>query len=205
MVTQDTSGESCFTVESAAPMCPNHGESLKYHCGTCDVAICGACTAIGDHKRHDNVRLIKDIFNDRKTEVNANVDTLESDVVPKLEHSIQAVDNVSMEVARHADEIRTNIRKAGKQAVDMVEAHVEQMVQEVDDLELSRCKVLDRQRDELKSHLDAAKNAIHFRNRVMELTGPGKETHFSLLHALEMRPQASLQQPSTNNLSTILA
>ena len=187
MVTQDTSRESCFTVESAATMCTHHGESLKYHCGTCDVAICGDCLVIGDHKRHHNVRLIKDILDDRKAEVNTKVDTLENDVVPRLEHSIQAMDNVSTELARRADEVRTDIRKAGKQAVEMVEAHLEQMVQEVDDLELSRCKVLDRQRDELKSHLDAAKNAIHFRNRVMELTGSGEETQFSLLRALETR------------------
>ena len=174
----------------STPKCVHHGEALKYHCGTCDMAICGACGLIGDHKKHDNVRLIKDVLKDRKTEVNAKVDTLENDVVPNLEHSIQAVDNVSKELTRRADEVRTDIRKAGKQAVEMVEAHVEQMVQEVDDLELSRCKVLDRQRDELKSHLDAAKNAIHFRNRVMQLTGSREETDFSVLHALETRTEA---------------
>ena len=187
LASQGTPRGGRSTLDSATPMCTHHGEALKYHCGTCDVAICGACGLIGDHKKHDNVRLIKDILDDRKKEVNTKMDTLENDVVPKLEHSIQAVDNVSTELARRADEVRTDIRKAGKQAVEMVEAHVEQMVQEVDDLELSRCKVLDRQRDELKSHLDAAKNAIHFRNRVMELTGSGEETQFSLLHALETR------------------
>ena len=151
------------------------------------MAICGACGLIGDHKKHDNVRLIKDILDDRKTEVNAKVDTLENDVVPKLEHSIQAVDNVSTELTRRADEVRTDIRKAGKQAVEMVEAHVEQMVQEVDDLELSRCKVLDRQRDELQSHLDAARGAVRFRNRVVRLSSSEEETQFSLLHALDAR------------------
>ena len=172
------------------PKCVHHGEALKYHCGTCDEAICGACAAIGDHRKHDNVRLIKDILNKRKTHVSSKVDTLEKEVVPKLERSLQAVDNMSTELTRRADEVRTDIRKAGKQAVEMVEAHVEQMVQEVDDLELSRCKVLDRQRDELKSHLDAAKNAIHFRNRVMQLTGSGEGTHFSVLRVLETRTEA---------------
>ena len=188
MATQESAGQS--SEESATQVCAHHGEPLKYHCGTCDVAICGACGLIGDHKQHHNVRLIKDILNDRKTEVNAKVDTLENDVVPRLEHSIQAVDNVSTELARRADEVRTDIRKAGKQAVHMVEAHVEQMVQEVDDLELSRCKVLDRQRDELKSHLGAARNAIQFRNRLMQMRESREETNFSLLHALGTRTEA---------------
>ena len=170
-------------------VCSFHGEPLKYHCGTCDVAICGGCGLIGDHKKHDNVRLIKDILNDRKTEVNAKADTLENDVVPKLEHSIQAVDSMSTELARRADEVRTDIRKAGKQVVEMVEAHVEQMVQEVDYLELSRCKILDRQREELKSHLDAAKNAVDFHDRVMVVTN-SEESQLSLLHALKTRMTA---------------
>ena len=177
--------------KGSTPKCVHHGEALKFHCGTCDVAICGSCTAIGDHKKHDGVRLIKDILKERKTQVSNKVDTLEKEVVPKLERSLQAVDNVSTELTRRADEVRTDIRKAGKQAVEMVEAHVEQMVQEVDDLELSRCKVLDRQRDELKSHLDEAKNAIQFRDRMMTHTSDSEEeAHFSILHALKTRTEA---------------
>ena len=188
----DEGSENQLSVgKGSTPMCAHHDESLKYHCGTCDVAICGDCLAIGYHNKHDGVRLIKDILNNRKTEVNAKVDTLENDVVSKLEHSIQAVDSVSTELTRRSDEVRTDIRKAGKQAIAMVEAHVEQMVQEVDDVELSRCKVLDRQRDELKSHLDAARNAIHFRNRIMRMSDSGEETtSFSLLHALGTRTEA---------------
>ena len=175
---------------TATPVCAHHGEALKYHCGTCDAAICGACAAIGDHQKHDHIQLIKDILNERKKQVTKKVDTLERDVVRKLERSLQAVDNVSTELERRADEVRTDIRQAGKRVVDMVVAHVEQMVQEVDDLELSRCKVLDRQRKELKSHLDSARNAVRFRNRIMQLGDSGEEPHFSVLHALETRTAA---------------
>ena len=141
---------------------------------------------IGDHKRHENVRPIKDILNERKTQVSNKVDVLERNVVPKLERSIHAVDNVSTELARRADEVRTDIRRAGRRAVEMVDAHVEQMVQEVDDLEQARLKVLDRQRDELKSHLSAAKCAINFRDRIMPRAGcSGEKIQFPVLHALE--------------------
>ena len=186
--------KSVHTVKSvsstATPLCVHHGEALKYHCGTCDEAICGACAAIGDHRKHDHIRLIKDILNERKKQVTEKVDTLEKDVVRKLERSLQAVDNVSTELERRADEVRTDIRQAGKRVVDMVEAHVEQMVQEVDDLELSRCKVLDSQRKELKSHLDAARNAVRFHDRIMQLGDLGEEPQFSLLRALETRTAA---------------
>ena len=153
------------------------------------------------------MRYIKDIVEDRKRQVAEKVDKLERELTEKLERSLHAVDHVSTELARRADEARTDIRQAGKQALLMVEAHVEQMVQEIDDMEASRCKVLDRQRDELKSFLDSAQNAVRFKERVMQLN-VGKETLFSLLQALETRATSLLsshffEQPQHHSRITI--
>ena len=178
--------------KTATPVCAHHSEALKYHCGTCDVAICGTCAIIGDHKKHDNIRLIKDILREKKRQVKEKVDTLEKNVVHKLERSLQAVDDVSTDLARRASEVRSDVRQAGKRAVEMVEAHVEQLVQDVDDLELNRLKILDRQRDELKSHLDGAKNAVCFFDGIMRLGETDEENLFSLLHALDARTTALL-------------
>ena len=188
-------------------MCPQHDQPLRFHCGSCDVAICGDCVAIGDHQDHKPVRYIKDIVDERKQRVAEKVDKLEREFTEKLERSLSAVDHVSTELARRADEARTDIRQAGKQAVRMVEAHVEQMVQEIDDMEASRCKVLDRQRDELKSFLDSAQNAVRFKERVMQLN-VGKETLFSLLQTLETRATSLLsshffEQPQHHSRITI--
>ena len=115
--------------EDVFPRCLQHNEPLKFHCGSCDVSICGDCAVIGDHHCHKPVRYIKDIVEERKREVAEKVDRLESEFTRKLERSLQAVDHMSTEVAKRADEVRTDIRQAGKRAVEMVEAHVEQMVQ----------------------------------------------------------------------------
>ena len=173
------------------PKCPQHNEPLKFHCGSCDVAICGDCAVIGDHQGHKHVRYVKDIIEERKREVAEKVDRLESEFTRKLERSLQAVDHVSTELTRRADEVRTDIRQAGKRAVEMVEAHVEQMVQDVDDLEGSRLKVLDRQKDELQAFLDSANNAVRFKERIMQLD-IAKETLFPLLQSLETRTTSLL-------------
>ena len=182
---------TCSPKQPATPSCPKHGGKLKYHCGTCDEAICGDCAAFGDHRKHDNIRRIKDILEERKKQVSSKVDKLEKDVVRKLEHSLRSVDGVSTDLAQRADVVRDEIRQTGRRVVAMVEAQVEQMVEEVDGLEQSRCKVLDQQRDKLKSHLDAARGAISFRDRIMQLD-QGDEAQFSLLHALDARATALL-------------
>ena len=173
--------------QSSTPPCSIHGEALKYHCGTCDEAICADCAVIGDHKHHKNIRPLKDHLDDRKKEVNEKIDTLQEDVLQRLERSLQAVDAVSTQLTNQADRVRADIRQAGKRAVEMVGAQVEQMVQDVDDLELSRFKVLDRQRDQLQSHLDAAKHALRFRDRVMKQSDTEAEAQLSVLDALDVR------------------
>ena len=160
---QEISRESTHGQRGVVPMCSRHNQPIRFHCGPCDVAICGDCGTIGDHRNHEPVRYIEEIIEERKREVFEKVDRLESEFTRKLEHSLQAVDHVSTELARRADEVRTDIRQAGKRAVQMLEAHVEQMVQDVDALEESRSKVLDQQEDELKSFLDSARNAIRFK------------------------------------------
>ena len=178
-------------VGGVVPMCPQHGQPLRFHCGSCDVAICGDCAVIGDHQDHKPVRYIRDIVEEKKRQVAEKVDKLEREFTKKLERSLSAVDHVSTELARRADEARSDIRQAGKQAVQMVEAHVEQMVQEIEHMEASRYKILDRQRDELKCFLDSAQNAVRFKERVMQLN-VGRETLFSLLRALETRATSLL-------------
>ena len=207
MMEESASESSHSCAGGVVPMCPQHGEPLKFHCGACDVAICGDCGMIGDHQDHKPVRYIRDIVDERKRQVAEKVNKLEREFTEKLEHSLHAVDHVSKELARRADEARTDIRQAGKQAVQMVEAHVEQMVEEIDDMEASRCKILDRQRDELKSFLDSAQNAVRFKERVMHLN-VGKEALFSLLQALETRATSLLcsyffEQPQHHSRITI--
>ena len=173
-------------------VCSHHREPLKYFCGTCQVLICGECAAVGSHHGHKDVRRIKDVLEERKTHVTKKVDTLEKKVVAKLESSLQEVDDVSTQLGKRAKEVRTHIQEAGQRAKDMVDGHVQQMIQDVDDLEEYRCKVLDQQRDRIKSHLDAARNAVEFRDRVMQFCEAGQEAGFSLLHALETRTDSLL-------------
>ena len=192
MASQENLGEG---KDSATPMCPPHGEALKYHCGTCDVAICGSCTAIGDHIKHDHVRPIKDVLNETTARVNAKVDTLENDVTNKLERSLQAVEKVSTKLSTQADEVRNAIKQAGERAKEFVATQVKNMVQEVDRLELHRWKLLDSQRDELKSHLYKANTAIRFRDRVINVTDSGEKAQFARLNALETQTASLISTP----------
>ena len=151
------------------------------------MTICGDCAVIGEHKHHEPVKYVKDLVEEKKTQVGEKVDTLEKEMVGKLERTIVTVDSVSTQLTKRAGEVRSEIKQAGERTKEMVDVHVGQMVQEVDDLEEGRHKVLDHQRDELKSHLEAANNVVRFREKIRSVKSVNNETLFPLLQALERR------------------
>ena len=148
---------------------------------------------MGDHRRHEPIaiRYIKDMVEERRQQVARKVDRLEAEFTQKVERSLQAVDQVSTDLVRQAKSVRSEIEQAGQEAVQMVEAHVKQMTQEVDDLQESLLKVLDQQRDELTSLLDSTKNAVRFKERLMQLSA-GHGNLFPLVKALETRTDSIL-------------
>ena len=179
-------GAGRTSVAMEIPVCSVHRQPLRFHCGDCNALICGDCSIVGDHQNHGIIRYVRDVLAAKKMAVGQKVDTIKNDIISKLEHAIHSVDGVTAELIRRSDEVLGEVRQTGSQVVQMVEVHIQQMEQEVTDLRDYRCKVLDRQRDELKSHLDAAKNAVRFKEGIADLR-VGEEAEFSLLLALEAR------------------
>ena len=187
----ETTQSQATEVDAGFTKCPRHGEQMKFHCGSCDIAVCGDCVAVGYHQGHTPVCYIKDMVEERRQQVARNVDRLEAEFTEKVERSLQVVDQVSTELVRRAKSVRSDIEQAGQEAVQMVEAHVKQMTQEVDDLEESRLKVLDQLRDELTSLLDSTKNAVRFKERLMQLSTRNGNL-FPLVKALDTRTDSIL-------------
>ena len=70
---------------------------------------------------------------------------LSSDVKLRLQQALHAVAHVTTQLTANADQVRDNIRSATVQAVHTVQACGEQLLQQVDDIETARHKVLEEQ------------------------------------------------------------
>lgn len=166
------------------PSCPEHKLPMKLLCGSCDSAVCTECGSMGSHKGHSPLRYISEVLQERKILVAKNVADLQQNVVPRLEQSVQSVDNVRADLTKRCDKIRNDIRAAGREVMAKTEAHVLRMIQEVDDVEASRLEVLDQQSKELCQHLKASQAALSFSQRVMDSSNGDS---FSRVQALDKR------------------
>ena len=166
-------------------LCEEHDEPLKFFCISCDVPVCGHCTAIGRHSDHQPIVTMKEVTAKLKKKVQTKTDHLERDVLPRVEKTISRVDHVSGELTARADNVRADIRAAADSAVSTIRACEQQKLQEVDDIEQIRHKALDRQKDDLQRHAEAMKTAIGFWKQLKQ--SDCGESAGNLLAALDKR------------------
>ena len=171
--------------DDSPSLCEEHDEPLKFYCTSCDVPVCGNCTAIGRHSDHRPIVTMKEVTDKLKKKVRTKADHLERDVLPRMEKTISRVDHMSAELTTRAENVRADIQVAADRAVNTIRACEQQKLQEVDDIEQTRHKALDRQKDDLQRHANAMKTAIGFWKKLEQSDCGGSAG--SLLAALDKR------------------
>ena len=110
-----------------------------------------------------------------------------------IEPSVVRVSKACAMVESQTGEICEEIREAGQRAIATIEAEVDGMVAEVMDIQHERCKALDRQENELKTHLNMARSAVQFgRKAIRHGSTTDSGAFFSLLQAVETRATSLL-------------
>ena len=159
---EESGRDGTISPQSTPWLCPDHNQPLAFHCASCNVAVCGHCAVIGRHVDHKPVLLIEDMVAERKEKVLVKVETLERDSLPPVEEALISVDRVRTELGAYADRVRDDIQVAGQRLIEAVGVWVANKLQEVDDIEQTRFKALDRQHDELKDFADSMKSVASF-------------------------------------------
>ena len=179
--------DQSFTLPAdQSSVCVKHKSPLEYFCKKCNVAVCGGCTAIGSHKGHDVVPL-EEISTELLAKVKDNGHRLKTVVLPCAEAAMSNVDQVTVQLTEGAKKLRGEVRAAAERAVNTIRASEQQKLQEIDDIEMVRVKVLDRQKDELKRHIEALKTAIALTDKLVEMEEGGGRAADRLLEALDKR------------------
>ena len=151
-------------------VCERHAQSLRFFCGQCEATICGDCIVVGSHVGHQPVVLVKDMIEREKNVLSSRVDRLKDSVLPQYQKGLESVEEVSSQLMSQAEEVRAEITAAGERAVSAIYTDVQRKLQEVEDIELSRNKVLDKQHDQLKSLAESVKHAVAFWERLSQST-----------------------------------
>ena len=170
----------------AASLCPEHHSPLEFYCTGCEVAVCGRCTAMGSHHGHEHIVDIKVKDQELKQRVEDNVKKLVEQVLPRVEATKSTVEMVGADLTSRAREVRAKIRRVEKCAVDTIHAVAEQKLQEVDDIETERHKLLDRQLDEVKYQTKRLEAVITLTDKLAKAGVAGRRAA-SLLKAIDER------------------
>ena len=151
-------------------MCSVHeGLPLSLFCVPCDIVVCGHCALVGNHKEHQPIVLANDMAEEKKKEVLGKVEEVEKEFLPRALAYLKTVDEVGEKLCARAKDVRSEIELAGKKAVEAIETRVLQKLQEVEDIECARHKVLDGEHDRVKKLCEDAKRAVEFGSRLVKI------------------------------------
>ena len=182
----DLPKSSSTSREKSPSVCVKHKSPLEYFCKKCNVAVCGGCTAIGSHKGHDVVPL-EEINAKLLAKVKDKGQRLKTVALPRAEVAMSNVDQVTVELTEGAKKLQGEVRVAAERAVNTIRASEQQKLQEIEDIEVVRLKVLDRQKDELKRHTEALKAAIALTDKLAKMKEGGGRAADRLLEAMDKR------------------
>ena len=174
-------------INSGHQLCPDHGHRLMYFCERCEAPVCKACTSIGDHIGHRSVPYDKPAIKRHRQKILAHVDRVREDLLPRLDLSLQSIDDVSVSLSANTQRVKGEIRAAKERAIAAAEAMEIQLLTELEDQENERQKLLEGQREELTAGKNALQNALAFSDRLRQLESDADEHQTRLMAALETR------------------
>ena len=164
---QSTGEDPRGFLDCAMDTCADHeGMELSYLCVKCDIVVCGHCAVVGKHKGHEPIVLAKDKAEEKKKQVLEKVEEVEKEFLPRALSYLKNVVEVREELCAQAKYARSKIELERKLAMETIETLVLQKLQEVEDMECARHKILDGDHDRVKKLCEDVKQAIEFGSRL---------------------------------------
>ena len=169
---------------SLPQLCAEHRQPLRFFCEPCGVAICAECAQrpSGEHDEHRPIVAMQEAILCRKDRVGVQVEAL-SELIPRLELSLQSDDDVSDRLAQRAENVRRQIRETGQRVMERVKTCVDALLSQVDSIEATRSLDIDRHRQDFSQHLEKVHTAVGFSQRLLPAHQPSTP-NYHLANAL---------------------
>ena len=156
---------------------------------------------LGQHKSHQPVLLVEEALAQKKENILDKTTKLQQHFLPRLQSCTLNTNAVKTQLGTETDRVRDQIETARQQAIDTIEAYAAQLLQNVDDIEMQRTKLLDSQLSELESLTEGMATAVRF-SKELGSSSTSPEEMIALLTALDSRVSAfarseqKLQRPA---------
>ncbi|XP_062872940.1 tripartite motif-containing protein 3 isoform X2 [Trichomycterus rosablanca] len=136
--------ESASAAGTAQPLsCPNHeGKVMEFYCESCETAMCLECTE-GEHREHTTVPL-HDVLEQHKAALKNQLDAI-SNRLPQLTAAIDAVNEISRQLAERKCEAVTEISSTFEELEKALHQRKNALVTDVENICNTKQKVLQAQ------------------------------------------------------------
>lgn len=184
-------GDTSLPTEPARHrLCADHEQPLTLYCVSCDAFVCGHCTAVwGAHSGHNPIQPLDVIVAQRRDTVQQRVDRVGNSGIGAAEVFLNLLESTIAELTTSTTSVREQICAAEEEAIEAIKSQTRELLQEANDIEEARIKVLTGQAEATERHLKSVRKAVEFGKKLLTCDGSAEDFP-SLLFAVDKRLKA---------------
>ncbi|XP_061168250.1 E3 ubiquitin-protein ligase TRIM71-like isoform X2 [Saccostrea echinata] len=151
------------------PLCKFHkNERCEMYCNQCDIPICSACIASGNHSGHNILQIIK-VYNARKEEIEREMKEIEQNIYPTYQNIASDVQNRISQLEKEYGDLSTAITKHGEDWHREIDKLVKNLKAEVEKMKAKHHDALKAHKDEINQLITDIYNEIQASSKLLEL------------------------------------
>lgn len=112
-------------------VCPEHGETLKGYCEVCHKVICRDCTMSRKHNGHTYC-LISECYSKHSLELETRLESVRMKI-SDMDGVVSGLETVELEVMKRGESIKDDIEAHAQQIMEQVQVSKENLFKEVDE------------------------------------------------------------------------
>lgn len=138
-----------------------------HHCKLCDISLCSTCVSSAEHQGHEVINILEYVKM-KKDLLQRDIEELEQTIYPKHQDIAFDIQVQKTDLNKNSQKLTTAIYRQGKYWHKEVDAIVQNLKSQLDDMDSKVLAAINRQEDEITTRIYEIKQSLTDLNKLLD-------------------------------------